>query len=205
MNHSRKRSPAPELPNHLSPLPKCIHLQGRTAVASGISAYGKSAEYSDCPHGARDDCSVNPEARGPSLDDRQGNPGCLVHQPFTNECLRILELDSLGNRQYERFGPPREGFGSHTSISRPRPAPFGSWISFIPSHLGHNRALDAAVDCTTCAFDGLVFQETIKKRQARRKYIKALLILQNVLNGPDALSAETLCAMMLLSLFEVSD
>ena len=136
--------------------------------------------------------------------DRQSNTCGIIYQPLNTDIFRILELDTLGGRQYERYGPPREGLGNRAVISRLWPAPFASWISFIPSHLGHNHALDSAVDSVVSAFNALVLQETLKLRHARRKYTRALLILQNVLNGPDALSAETLCAIMVLSLFEVS-
>jgi hypothetical protein len=207
MNDSTQGMLTPELPNQLSQWPNSSPSQARSAVTSGISAPGKRLEdpIPDSLHGKSDTRCVNRKGHSSFLYERRSNVWSITHQPSTSEVFRILDLNPLGNRQYERFGPPREGFGNPALISHLQPAPFGSWISFIPSHLGYNRALDAAVDCTVCIFNALILQETMKQREARRKYIKALLILQNVLNGPDALSAETLCAMMVLSLYEVGD
>ena len=205
MNDSMQRRPTPESPNQGSTSPNILSSENERAVVSGISASGRMTEGADSLDDKGDACCVPRGNHGSSPYDRRSNAWRILYQPFASECLRILELDALANRQYERYGPPREGFGDRTLISRQRPAPFASWISFIPSHLRHNRALDAAVDCAVCAFDASVLQDIMKQRHARRKYIKALLILQNVLNGPDALSGETLCAMMVLSLYEVSD
>lgn len=85
-----------------------------------------------------------------------------------------------------------------------RPISFESYIAFIPSRLGHNVALDDAVDCLTTLYSTMFMENQLAEALNRSKYVQALSSLRWCLDDKDiALASETLCATLLLSIYEV--
>jgi hypothetical protein len=82
-----------------------------------------------------------------------------------------------------------------------------SYISHVPCRLGQGDTLDVAVDCVVAAFHHLYLPPISRSRSAHNTislYTHALKSLQNALYEPEqSLSAETLCAIVLLCIFEV--
>ncbi|RFU27897.1 hypothetical protein B7463_g8446, partial [Scytalidium lignicola] len=94
-------------------------------------------------------------------------------------------------------------------MSRQRAMPrdirlFTNWLSQVPEHLGHNSALDSAVSCLGLHISGLTSGSKDLVGESRRLYGRALSNLQRSISSRDAgLSSETLCATMMLSLYEL--
>ena len=81
---------------------------------------------------------------------------------------------------------------------------FMSWLGCIPSHLGKNSALDGAVACLSLHSIGTFSQSPNLTRESFRFYGKALYWLrQNLKSNHLALAPETVCATIILSIFEV--
>jgi hypothetical protein len=79
-----------------------------------------------------------------------------------------------------------------------------SYVTHVPCRLGHEVALDHAVQCVVAAFHALHSQSS-SKQKTLSLYMCALKSLQQAIDDPErSLSAETLCATQLLCLFEVS-
>ncbi|QKX63076.1 uncharacterized protein TRUGW13939_10244 [Talaromyces rugulosus] len=77
-----------------------------------------------------------------------------------------------------------------------------SYVTHVPCRLGHEVALDHAVQCVVAAFHALHSQSS-SKQKTLSLYMRALNSLQQAINDPErSLSAETLCATELLCLFE---
>lgn len=79
---------------------------------------------------------------------------------------------------------------------------FGPFIREVPSRLGHNPALDAAAAVLVDVHRSLVHKQiALAKPQL---YLRAIKMLQSCLEDPrQGMSANTLCASVLLSLVEV--
>jgi hypothetical protein len=81
----------------------------------------------------------------------------------------------------------------------------GSFFPFIPSRLGHSRALDDAVQCICTAYSALLCSNGSAIGQDRREYYQALRSLRLACQDKDeVLSSNVLCAAVLLSWYEVS-
>jgi hypothetical protein len=81
----------------------------------------------------------------------------------------------------------------------------GSFFPFIPSRLGHSRALDDAVQCICTAYSALLCSNGSVIGQDRREYYQALRSLRLACQDKDeVLSSNVLCAAVLLSWYEVS-
>ena len=81
----------------------------------------------------------------------------------------------------------------------------GSFFPFIPSRLGHSRALDDAVQCICTAYSALLCSSRLVIGQDRREYYQALRSLRLAcLDNNEVLSSNVLCAAILLSWYEVS-
>lgn len=83
---------------------------------------------------------------------------------------------------------------------------FGSYIRFIPSRIGHNKALDLAVSCLCQAHHMRLQSEPSTEAIVRgnRTYGVALQVLQKFINEPSmAFEPEILCAAELLATYEV--
>jgi hypothetical protein len=81
----------------------------------------------------------------------------------------------------------------------------GSFFPFIPSRLGHSRALDDAVQCICTAYSALLCSNEAVIGQDRREYYRALRSLRLACQDKnEVLSSNVLCAAILLSWYEVS-
>lgn len=81
----------------------------------------------------------------------------------------------------------------------------GSFLESVPSRLGHNQALDDAVQCICTAYGFLLPKDSSRICQGRREYYAALRSLRlSVVDEHEALSSNVLCAAVLLSWYEVS-
>jgi hypothetical protein len=82
---------------------------------------------------------------------------------------------------------------------------FGPFICEVPSRLGHNPALDAAAAVLVNAHTSLVHKKTSMEIVSPQLYLRAIKTLQTCLEDPhQGMSANTLCASVLLSLVEVT-
>jgi hypothetical protein len=82
---------------------------------------------------------------------------------------------------------------------------FGPFIQEVPSRIGHNAALDAAAAVLVNAHTSLVNKKSSTEIVSPHLYLRAIKILQTYLEDPQqGMSANTLCASVLLSLVEVS-
>lgn len=78
------------------------------------------------------------------------------------------------------------------------------WLSFIPSRLGTSKVLDDAVHCLASHYVGKLSGQYQVVRRARQAYGKALLSLRQAISDPEqGVSSNTLCATMVLSLYEL--
>jgi hypothetical protein len=81
----------------------------------------------------------------------------------------------------------------------------GSFLEFIPAHLGHNTALDEAVSCVCTIYHADLSTPYDVHKEIRRSYVRALSSLRTCLNDAYLwMESETLCASILLQLCEVS-
>jgi hypothetical protein len=100
-------------------------------------------------------------------------------------------------------------FSEHLSPSIPMRLQlcfFGSYIRFIPSRIGHNKALDLAVSCLCQAHSMRLQPEPSREAIVRgnRTYGIALQVLQQYINYPCmAFEPELLCTAELLATYEV--
>ncbi|KAH8800383.1 hypothetical protein F5884DRAFT_810157 [Xylogone sp. PMI_703] len=81
---------------------------------------------------------------------------------------------------------------------------FTQWLSQVPQYLGRSPALDRAVSCLNLHIAGLMSCSTNLVAESRQLYGQALLDLQRAINHKNTgFSSETLCATMMLSLYEL--
>lgn len=81
---------------------------------------------------------------------------------------------------------------------------FGPFIREVPSRLGHNPALDAAAAVLVDVHTSLVHRKMSLEIVNPQLYLRAIKTLQACLEDPcQGMSANTLCASVLLSLVEV--
>ena len=82
---------------------------------------------------------------------------------------------------------------------------FGPFIRKVPARIGHNSALDAAVAVLVNVHTSLVHMERADGIVSPGLYLRAIKNLQTCLEDPrQGMSANTLCASVLLGLVEVS-
>ena len=81
---------------------------------------------------------------------------------------------------------------------------FGQFMSYLPSRVGHNPALDAALRCLLVAHQGLTSRRTTSFHQDLHDYNEALSLVRKDLDLlRDKTPSETVCAAMILSTYEV--
>jgi hypothetical protein len=81
---------------------------------------------------------------------------------------------------------------------------FAPWFKDVPEHLGHKVTLDSAMAAFSLHLLGKAREDDALVRESRSIYGQSLGALQKALNHPEEWkSSETLCATMILSLFEV--
>lgn len=83
---------------------------------------------------------------------------------------------------------------------------FGPFIQEVPSRIGHNPALDAAVAVLIDAHTSLMYKNTSNDVVSINLYLRAIKMLQGCLeDSQEGMSTNTLCASVLLGLVEVRD
>jgi hypothetical protein len=93
---------------------------------------------------------------------------------------------------------------SRSRSSIPDQITIAQLFCFIPSRLGRSRALDLAVRCLTVHHLGVTECSEQIIRHGRFDYGKALCSLQKAVYDPvEAMRSETLCATMILCIYEV--
>ncbi len=81
----------------------------------------------------------------------------------------------------------------------------GVVIPFLPSRIGKNRALDAAVRCLLQAHRSLLEMGKNIYNEGIDSYNEAVALIRKDLNErQDKTSSETVCAALILSTYEVS-
>jgi hypothetical protein len=105
--------------------------------------------------------------------------------------------EKLASALTASFEIPPDGYRLHH---------LGRYMTEIPCRLGHNPALDIAVECLlqsqTQLLEANQFSQT--SNQPSPEYMRALETLQNVIADPVlGNSAETVCATMLMAYYEV--
>ncbi|KAL7932061.1 hypothetical protein V8C35DRAFT_102054 [Trichoderma chlorosporum] len=109
----------------------------------------------------------------------------------------LLQAEKLASALIASFEAPPAGYRLHH---------LGRFMTEIPCRLGHNPALDIAVECLLQCHTQLLeagqFPEPVN--QPSPEYMRALHTLQNVIADPVlGTSAETVCATMLMAYYEM--
>jgi hypothetical protein len=156
------------------------------------------------------------------LNEKFAENGSVQHK------FRISHKDTATQKRSSRrsssstLSPPRSPFlrqpspSQHHELARAlinttttgnsgvRMSVFGPFIREVPSRIGHNPALDAAAAVLVNAHTSLVHKKTSMEIVSPQLYLRAIKTLQTCLEDPQqGMSANTLCASVLLSLVEV--
>ncbi|KAL9615874.1 MAG: hypothetical protein Q9160_009195 [Pyrenula sp. 1 TL-2023] len=112
--------------------------------------------------------------------------------------VQMTDADRLSSLLVRAMRSPPVGRGLSV-------AALGDFFAFIPSRIGHNRSLDAAVYCLVQGHQSLVRQWPREDNtHLEDAYLKALRNLQLSLDDPtDRGTAETLCGALVLALYEL--
>lgn len=105
--------------------------------------------------------------------------------------------EKLASALAASFQTPLDGYRLHY---------LGRYMTEIPCRLGHNPALDLAVECLLQSHAQLLETNLLCQTdpQPSPEYMKAIQTLQNVIADPVlGTSAETVCATMLMAYYEV--
>lgn len=98
---------------------------------------------------------------------------------------------------------------SHARLLMSPSEQLASYTRHLPSRSGYSVAMDSAVECVTAALRALKLPVTVQPTaltSARALYSRALSSLKDALYHPThSVSAETLCAIDLLCIFEVGE
>ncbi|KAH7080795.1 hypothetical protein FB567DRAFT_595132 [Paraphoma chrysanthemicola] len=155
------------------------------------------------------------------LNEKFAENGSVQHK------FRISQKDSKTQKRSPRrsssstLSPPRSPFlrqpspSQHHELARAlinatttgssgvRMSVFGPFIREVPSRIGHNPALDAAAAVLVNAHTSLVHKKISMEIVSPQLYLRAIKTLQTCLEDPEqGMSANTLCASVLLSLVE---
>ncbi|KAL7919849.1 hypothetical protein ACQKWADRAFT_300226 [Trichoderma austrokoningii] len=109
----------------------------------------------------------------------------------------LLRAEKLASALAASFRAPLDGYRLHH---------LGRYMTEIPCRLGHNPALDIAVECLLQSHTQLLEtnQNCQTDPQPSSEYMKAIQSLQNVIADPVlGTSAETVCATMLMAHYEM--
>lgn len=80
----------------------------------------------------------------------------------------------------------------------------GIFIPFLPSHIGHNRALDAAIRCLLQSHSSLLYNRKSPYTESLESYNKAVTLIRRDLHDKGTKTpSETVCAALVLSFYEV--
>ncbi|KAL6816710.1 hypothetical protein J3E69DRAFT_375312 [Trichoderma sp. SZMC 28015] len=126
----------------------------------------------------------------PSSSSRDSTP------PVPN-APRLSRKEKLASALVASFENPPNGYRLHH---------LGRYMTEIPCRLGHNPALDVAVECLLQCHTQLLEANQFSQpsTQPSPEYMRALQILQNVIADPVlGTSADTVCATMLMAYYEM--
>ncbi len=127
-------------------------------------------------------------------------PGPPVYRhPLIEQPSRVLsnELSSLSTAFVHRLSP-------QVDIRFQLVWNFGAYHASIPCRLGISAALDAAADVLVAAHTAFCTGNLVSDQVVWRKYSRALSVLRHDLDDvAKARSAESLCAVMLISIAQV--
>jgi hypothetical protein len=197
------------------PLPQLPHRDQRSTYAA---SFPDLVQIPEVGSGSVLRRSFSPQAAGgsrtPGLDNNSPSDWLastggqilfpLNSLPANYECLRILDLARFARGQSVRQGVTNSITVEKSSFTPAWPAPNSSYISYIPTRLGHSRVLDDAVVCVIHAFDAFMKDSSSVNDVAVTYYLRALKSLKQALLSEEAYSSNTLCAVMLLGVYEVS-
>ena len=111
---------------------------------------------------------------------------------------------SLSNDSSRLIAAFAHGVNPMEDTSVQLPWNFGPFLEDIPRHLGLNDSLDTAADALVAAYGQFRTTGRATNELGLRKYSRALHTLRNCLEEPQkACMTETLCAIMILMVFEV--
>jgi hypothetical protein len=168
-------------------------------------------------------CATDPKGRRlTQLNEKYAENGSVQHRfrisPRGTERSTRSSHRSIANS----LSPPRSPFfrqpspSQHHELARAlvaatttgssghRMSVFGPFINEVPSRIGHNAALDAAVAVLVNAHTSLVYKKTASEIVSPHLYLRAIKTLQTCLEDPLlGMSTNTLCASVLLGLVEV--
>lgn len=125
---------------------------------------------------------------------------------FSSELERRAELVLLYLSPSEDRGQTINAIiqNLHESPAAAEVRVFAPWFKDVPEHLGQKVTLDSAMAAFTLHLLGKAKQDDVLVRESLSIYGQSLGALQKALNHPkEWKSSETLCATMILSLFEV--
>jgi hypothetical protein len=155
------------------------------------------------------------------LNEKYADNGSVVHK-FRISNKAIAQKKSSRRSSTHSLTPPKSPFlrqpsqSQHHELARAliaatttgssgiRMSVFGPFIREVPARLGYNPALDAAAAVLVNAHTSLVHKKTALEIVSPQLYLRAIKTLQLCLEDPhQGMSANTLCASVLLSLVEV--
>lgn len=117
--------------------------------------------------------------------------------PLVPKAPSLSRGERLASALTASFKTPPDGYRLHH---------LGRYMAEIPCRLGHNPALDIAVECLLQSHTQLLesYQSCQTDTQPSPEYMRAIQTLQDVIADPVlGTSAETLCATMLMAYYEV--
>lgn len=126
----------------------------------------------------------------PSSSSRRSSPLAPKAPSFSRE-------EKLASALAASFETPQDGY---------KLCQLGRYMTEIPCRLGHNPALDIAVECLLQSHTQLLNSNQFcqNSNQPSPEYMRAIHTLQDVIADPVlGTSAETLCATMLMAYYEV--
>ncbi|KAH8812535.1 hypothetical protein F5884DRAFT_312495 [Xylogone sp. PMI_703] len=134
---------------------------------------------------------------GPRFARKRSTPQPSLEQSLPPS-LSTSPSESLSLELYQTFRPDLPAAKSVASLSK------GSFVTELPRHVGLSLACDLSMKALCLAHDTLLNPDSRRLVQSRIQYSRALVELQLCIADPKrARTTGTLCAAMLLSLFEL--
>lgn len=134
----------------------------------------------------------------------------LAESPSSPSPAQRAKMVALHNAIFADLGVDRALFictmidSLYTTSMRKELVIFAPWFRHVPQHLGSKITLDSAVSAFTLHVMGKAGDDATLLGESRFLYGRSLVALQAALNHPvEWKSSHTLCAAMLLCLFEV--
>jgi hypothetical protein len=156
--------------------------------------YGSSEQYSQLVQ-ALNDAPHHPIERS----DFVSNSAAMAHR----EKLRLTQTIPLADNE-------RLAFNLTLALEQPskpgyRIQQMGPHFRFLPSRLGCNDALDAALDCFLCSYNTVLADRSRDTSAELSRYSRAIGAIRRKFDNTHAscVNSETLCAALLLAQYEI--